>query len=195
MSLDDPEPTREKILEATYEALCKHGYGDLTIQDIADEFEKSKSLLYYHYDSKDRLLVDFLDSTLEEFITDFHLTEETPREQLERLLDRLFPNNLDEENYPLQIALLELRAQAHHSELYQKQFTEMDRLFKETLVDIIEEGIRTGQFRDVDAELEAELLVSMISGMRTRRLTCQDFQVEESRRAIEEHIDRRLRSE
>ena len=37
--------TRAAIMEATFEALSKHGYADLTIQTIADEFEKSKSLL------------------------------------------------------------------------------------------------------------------------------------------------------
>ncbi|MFQ3319213.1 MAG: AcrR family transcriptional regulator [Natronomonas sp.] len=31
------EETRERIMEATYRALCAHGYASLTMQDIADE--------------------------------------------------------------------------------------------------------------------------------------------------------------
>ncbi len=61
------EGTRAEIMDATYEALRKHGYAELTIQTIADEFPKSKSLLYYHYDAKDDLLVDFVDWLVEEF--------------------------------------------------------------------------------------------------------------------------------
>ena len=33
------EETRERIMDATYRALCTHGYAALTMQDIADESE------------------------------------------------------------------------------------------------------------------------------------------------------------
>ena len=44
--------SKKEIMEATYEALCKHGYAELSIEKIADEFDKGKSLIYYHYDDK-----------------------------------------------------------------------------------------------------------------------------------------------
>ncbi len=43
-------------MEATYRALCANGFASLTMQDIADEAEKSTSLLHYHYDTKRDLL-------------------------------------------------------------------------------------------------------------------------------------------
>ncbi|MEF8974259.1 MAG: helix-turn-helix domain-containing protein, partial [Haloarcula sp.] len=43
--------TADDIMDATYRALCTHGYADLTMQDIADESDKSKAALHYHYDS------------------------------------------------------------------------------------------------------------------------------------------------
>ena len=36
-------------------------------EDIADEFDKSKSLIHYHYDSKDDLLVAFLSYAVDQF--------------------------------------------------------------------------------------------------------------------------------
>ncbi|PSQ42055.1 TetR family transcriptional regulator, partial [Halobacteriales archaeon QS_9_68_42] len=55
-----PEETRERITNATYRALCDHGYAALTMQDIADECDCSKSLLHYHFDTKEDLLVELL---------------------------------------------------------------------------------------------------------------------------------------
>jgi len=80
-------------MSATYRALREHGYADLTIQQIADEFEKSKSLIYYHYDTRTELLVAFIDHLL------------TP--------------DLDDETVAFWRAMLELRAQAAHDERIQ----------------------------------------------------------------------------
>lgn len=45
---DGPPPeTHERLMQATYAALCEHGYADLTLRKIAAEFEKSRGLLYY----------------------------------------------------------------------------------------------------------------------------------------------------
>lgn len=63
----DQDATQEAIMDATYQALCKHGYTDLTIQKIADEFGKSKSLLYYHHDTKDEILIVLLEYLLNQF--------------------------------------------------------------------------------------------------------------------------------
>jgi AcrR family transcriptional regulator len=62
---DEPADTREAIMQATYRALRAHGYARLTIQRIGDEFPKSKSLLYHHYDGKDDLLLEFLSYMLD----------------------------------------------------------------------------------------------------------------------------------
>ena len=69
--MDDPfaEPsnTRQAILGAAFRALCEHGYANVTIQRIGDEFDKSPSLVYHHYDGKDDLLIDLLGFLLDEF--------------------------------------------------------------------------------------------------------------------------------
>jgi len=194
MNLDNPEPTKVAIMEATYEALNKHGYSSLTIQDIADEFDRSKSLLYYHYESKETLLADFLEYTLQEFISEFEVEQEEPAIRLERLLDRLVPESVDTDSYPIQIALLELRAQAPHTEVYRERYSEVDRVLTETIEEILRQGIEQGEFKAVDAEREAQLLVTMIYGTRVRRFTTNEFPVAQTRAMLFEHVDRQLRA-
>jgi len=192
METEELGPTKEEIMQATYRALGEQGYVDLTMQDIADEFEKSKSLLYYHYDNKETLLADFLGYALREFVDDIQVQAETPREQIEMLVERLLPERVDEQSYRRKIAMLELRAETPHNETYKERFTEVDGLFKEVVADIIRQGIDDGQFQEVDPDDEAELLVSLIYGVRSRRLTTESFPAEDSRRIVFEQIGRRL---
>ncbi|TKX70207.1 TetR/AcrR family transcriptional regulator [Halorubrum sp. SP9] len=63
----EPSDTRQAILGAAFRALCEHGYADVTIQRIGDEFDKSPSLVYHHYDGKDDLLIDLMGYLLDEF--------------------------------------------------------------------------------------------------------------------------------
>ncbi|WP_144427216.1 TetR/AcrR family transcriptional regulator [Halolamina pelagica] len=92
--LANPETTRESIMRATYLALCEHGYAGLTIQRIGECFEKSKSLLYHHYDDKDELLLAFLQFMLEEHESSVPETDDDgPRERLGAVVDAMLPPN------------------------------------------------------------------------------------------------------
>ncbi|ELZ53713.1 MULTISPECIES: TetR/AcrR family transcriptional regulator [Halorubrum] len=63
----EPSDTRQAILGAAFRALCEHGYANVTIKRIGDEFDKSQSLVYHHYDGKDDLLLDLLEYLLDQF--------------------------------------------------------------------------------------------------------------------------------
>jgi AcrR family transcriptional regulator len=122
-SMTEAADTREAIMEATFEALVQHGYADLTIQTIADEFEKSKSLLYYHYDTKDDLLTDFLQYVTDGFATQVKpLPDSPPRQQMDAVLDLLVPHSPDDAALAIRTALFELRLQSPYNETYAKRF-------------------------------------------------------------------------
>jgi AcrR family transcriptional regulator len=186
------DPGKREIMEATYRALSKHGYSDLTIQRIADEFEKSKTLLYYHYDGKDELLVDFLDYVLHQFLLELPECEDSPRKELGILIDSLLPETVDDEPYQVMLAMFELRVNAPHDENCREQYLHVDSELKSLLEDIIARGIEAGEFQDADPTVEAELLLSLLTGTRARRLTVYDpdQSIQKLRQAIQSHIDR-----
>ncbi|ELZ69331.1 TetR family transcriptional regulator [Haloferax prahovense DSM 18310] len=189
---EELEPAKRRIMEATDRALRKHGYGNLTIQHIADEFENSKTLLYYHYDGKDELLVDFLDYVLARFLDGLPQGDRTPREELETLVDALLPETLSEEAYRLQLSMFELRVNAPHDENCREEYRHVDAELTELLRDILVRGVEAGEFEVADPEAEAELFLSILTGTRARRLTVfePDESIESLRAAIESHIDR-----
>ncbi len=165
------EETREEIMDATYRALCAHGYASLTMQDIADECDRSKSLLHYHYDTKEDLLVALLNHLIERFDERIDLGEGAPRQQLVELIDLFCFGDDREDHRAFHTALLELRAQAPHNEAFRDQLRANDARAEETIAAVIRQGIDTGQFRPVDADRTASHVISAIQGARIRWVT------------------------
>lgn len=192
----EPASTREEFMAATYAALCEHGYADLTIQRISDQFPKSKSLIYHHYDSKDELLVDFLSYILDHLETTLpQETDANAVEQLTDLLDYLLPTDPGSDQTQFIRAIIELRAQAGSDHEYQTQFTRSTTYFQQRFVEIIGHGIKTGVFRPVDAERVAALLVATIDGAMLQQATTDtgDAQsIHEIRTELDTYIDCRL---
>lgn len=185
------DETRTAIMEATYRALCEHGYADLTIDRIDEEFEKSKSLLYYHYDDKDEILLNLLEYILDQFaVEDTVDPEDDPDIQLRTFIEAFLPWTLDEEADEFQTAVFELRSQALSDGDYREQFARADALLIETIVSLIEDGIGAGTFREVDTERTAEHIYSTINGAMLRRLTTEDESaVRTARKELDEYVD------
>ncbi|WP_199519432.1 TetR/AcrR family transcriptional regulator [Haloferax sp. Atlit-47N] len=171
---DELEPTKVEIMEATYHALGKHGYDSLTIQDIADEFNHSRTLLYYHYDGRDELLVDFLEYVLYEFLENLPDEKKSARAELETLVETLLPATLDEQVYRVQLAMFELRVNGPHDRDAREQYLRVDNELRDLLEDIFTRGLEAGEFAEIDPAVEAELFLSLLTGTRTRRLTVYD---------------------
>ena len=165
----EPSDTRQAILGAAFRALCEHGYASVTIQRIGDEFDKSPSLVYHHYDGKDDLLIDLLGFLLDEFeasIADGAAAEpsddgtetgddvpevapeeafdRSAREQLDGYLTAAVdPASLDDPYAPDErfvTVMTELRSQAASDEAFRDHFDRSDRVFGEYLERLVREA-------------------------------------------------------
>ena len=156
-------------MEATFRALSEHGYADLTVQAIADEFEKSKSLLHYHYDSKEDLIVTFMEHLLENFLSEFDEdSDDDPLEQLQRMAEIVVGSDEDDGPDDVHMALLGLRAQAPYDEALREQLVRNDQHIRERIADIVRSGIEQGRFRDdIDPEQFAAAFRSAIEGAQS----------------------------
>jgi TetR/AcrR family transcriptional repressor of uid operon len=57
--VDAGDPMRERILRATFKVLCRHGYGKLSLSDVAAQAGISRPTFYKFFSSKDDLLSAF----------------------------------------------------------------------------------------------------------------------------------------
>ncbi|MFU1783491.1 TetR/AcrR family transcriptional regulator [Haloarcula japonica] len=183
----------EEIMQATYRALREHGYADLTIKRIADEYGKSTAAVHYYYDTKDDLLAAFLDYLLERFVDSIHDVETTdPEARLEILLDELLVK--PQENPDLSVALLEMRSQAPYKEAFSDRFRQNDEYIRYLLKAVVNHGIDEGVFSDVDADHVTRSLLTIIDGARTRAVMLDDTEeLETARQTASEYADAMLR--
>jgi TetR/AcrR family transcriptional repressor of nem operon len=188
--VDDPAT---EILDATYRALCEHGYANLTLQDIATEADASKSSIHYHYDSKDQLFVASLDDLYERFTDRVDSPEgDTPNEQLDELLQVLLTTDAGPPLREFRTAMLELKAQAPYNSTLQERLTDFDEFLIEQLREILAAGMDDGEFDDdIEPARDAEFLATTITGAQTRHVTINqssDQLYDTMTRYIERHL-------
>lgn len=180
------EPKKE-IMDATYTALSKHGYADLSIQKIANESEKGKSLIYYHYDDKEDLMLAFLDY-MGKHVKQNHieLEEVDPEERLDDLLD-ISLGIEDDEKWEFHEAFLEIRAQAPQSPKFARKFKRIDSLIVDDITRMLEE-------LDVEEpDVIAEILVSCIEGTVMRKVSTGDRDgLESLKNSLKEIIEQNI---
>ena len=204
----EPADTRQAILGAAFHALCEHGYADLTIQRIGEEFDKSPSLVYHHYDGKDELLVDLLGFLLDGFEASVSegAFDMVPRERLDTYVAATTdPNSIPGEYGPdgrFMTAIVELRAQAATDDAYRDHFDRSDRVFGSFLertvreaATEVQEGARGEERADATAdpvppaEVASALQTLAVGGMFRWTTTTDDEWADDTRRGIRRHLE------
>ena len=183
------DDARDEIMRATYRALCSEGYSELTTQSIADRTDRSKASLFYHYDSKEGLLGAFIDYLLEAFDERVERTRSAaPEDRLAAFVDWWFVDTPEAE-VGYHTAMLELRAQAPYNDTLREKLRESDAALRETLVEILADGIESGAFHEHEPEAVADLLLAAFDGARIRRLTLdRDAYSQTVRRSIDDYV-------
>lgn len=192
--MGDGSDVQSAIREATYRALCRHGYHETTIQHIADEFEKSKSLLYYHYEDKHELLTDFLRHLLDQLAERLIVDGEDPYEDLLTLVDRLVPVPMEDDDAEFRRVLLEIRAAAPHDESHRELVRRSDTIIRSAFADVIRNGVETGRFDPTaDPEEAAEFVHTTLLGTMIRGVSLDDPDtVARTRETLITYLDRYL---
>lgn len=168
--MSQEQDTQTAFMEATYRALCTHGYADLTMQDIADETDKSKAALHYHFDGKDDLFREFLAYLHEGFaekITDH--PDGTPVERLVALVRRVLDPVDEGADQQFNTAFMEIKAQAPYRDGYREILRRFDADLRTEIADLVRAAIEDGQYdEETDPEEVAEHVLTYIHGTWTR---------------------------
>lgn len=187
--MDETPPT--EILDATHQSLCTYGYANLTLEKIAAETETSKSLIYYHYETKQELFSAFLDYLFDQYTSLLSSVDaQTPPQELEALFEAVLTPR--DGTPTLQQALIELTIQAQHDDSLQSQLVDFEAALVDRLQEIIEAGVESSVFDpEMEPDVTAEFLATAIMGAHTRQ-TASDCSVDQLHGTLTDYIESHL---
>lgn len=185
--------TRKAIMEATFRALSKHGYADLRMRDIGEEFEMSRTLIHYHYEGKHDLISAFLEYVIEQYEGSIEVDGEIdPWTELDRRIDQcLFGPDFDSDfgHWKRMKVYHELFSQAQHNQHHRGIFNDHYAKIRKSIAQVLRRGIREGVFRDVDADDMAQLITDAIHAARARRISLgHDDAPAQARRSLDQFV-------
>lgn len=161
------DKTRQNICEKAYQLFSKRGYKDITMKDICEETGLSRGGLYRHYDSVEQIFL--------EIVNDFSVKQKDEISSkiagnipattiLNELLSRYACEMTDEKN-SLSQAIYEFYSNPKISKTNNTVVRQYE-LSKAAWVDLINYGISTKEFKEVNPEGVFNLVIFSYQGVR-----------------------------
>ena len=163
------EVRREEILVATIAEIEKSGMSALRVSDIAAGLGVSSGLVFYHFDTKDALLVDALEYAVvrDADRLDRALAKEgEPLERLRRVLTSYGPTGAAH-GWTLWI---EAWSTALREPSIQASLRKLDKRWRDALQDVITEGVATGAFNCEDPKGTVARVGALLDGLSVASL-------------------------
>ncbi len=169
MTAKQPDITRDKILDAAFQEIHKHGFQAASLSNILDRTGLTKGALYHHFPDKDRLGHAVIEEVVYEGLDAMVFTPlresddplETLREIIRRKAEKATGetvalgcplNNLMQEMSPLDAD-------------FKRRLTEILRTWQDVVTDALKRGQKAGRVRrDVDCRAAALFIVSAFEG-------------------------------
>lgn len=159
----DPEGARRALLDSAIHLFEQFGYAATSVQRVVDRAGLTKGAFYHHFSNKDDLLLqvhdEFIDFQLERARTVVADPDLGPDERLHRLITEALLEPLSVYKSEITVFIQERRFLS--GEVFAEVQAKRDE-FERYFVDVIEQGMREGVFRQVGP---ARLVAFGIIGM------------------------------
>lgn len=164
------EERRDQIISAAISCFAKKGYYETSIDDIVREANLSKGSLYWHFKSKRELFQSLVEKWLQEFTENLgSLPDEaaTAMDKLYMVIEAVKNNAAARPE--LARAQLEFYSLAVRDEEFKAWLMENYTVDRQFLESILEEGIRSGEFREVPVGSMARMIMAYLDGALLHR--------------------------
>ena len=174
------EDNRLFILEAAEKVFSQRGYALSTVDEIAAEAQFSKATLYRYFKSKRDIFFDVIFNTFDEALLELEELKSKDLcagEKLKELIQVLFQvfskkQSVSRIFYTEKDAMKKIlgmnpKEPLSHSTVHKripKGFMDKGKELSQAITSTIQEGIDSGEFRDMDAEEASEILGALLRG-------------------------------
>jgi AcrR family transcriptional regulator len=156
---------REEILAATVEQVQIRGFANTRVADVAAALAISPALIFYHFDTKDRLLADAFAYAAERDLVRLAGVLDKPGTATERLKAVLRLYSPSGSTPPGWTLWVDAWAAALRTAELRRVSKRLDLRWKEAVADIIADGVRSGEFRCADPHAAAWRITALIDGL------------------------------
>jgi AcrR family transcriptional regulator len=157
---------KEQIMDAALKVIISKGYDNSRMDDIVDISSMSKGAIYWYYKSKKEVYLNLVNYWVIKYSTVInHIVEEddSPAEQLKDVFEYFI---LQYEQDPSAFkALVEFWSLAGRDKDFQKKLDKVYSKFLEFLERIINKGVKSGEFKNLDVRITALSIMVNIEGI------------------------------
>jgi len=173
---EDAEKTRARVLASALGLFSKKGYDNTTFTDIAARLKMTKGAVYWHFPSKEALLVELVRMALENFRK--QIAESMPQGELTfvKVGEIMVQNAVDIVSDPRRADFFRLMkcqirwGDKTMKEIRERLLSDLDYGPRETFRRAIVNDIKAGRARKVDALEVASVAMALWDGLVQTRL-------------------------
>lgn len=171
---------RAQIIQAALACFTRKGYNNTTMDDIVTESGLSKGSLYWYFESKDDLFAEamtsvFMDVDQEAFAA---LEQCTTASDKLRVVAQMAAD-VSKKIEGLFSLFLEFWASSPNREEAAQVWLNLLIQYKDVIAGIVEEGVRSGEFKSVDADKLGWAMMAAYDGLAAYATFTSDVDVEQ----------------
>ena len=159
--------TKELICAEAYKLFAEKGFKDVTMKDICERTGLSRGGLYRHYDSTEQIFLEIIHALMQNQQNEFagKISHQIPAVQILNEVFQRYEAEMTDSDRTLSIAIYEFFSRPGMSQ-GENSVLRQYLLSKSMWTELIEYGIRTGEFKRVDPEAVYDLIVFSYQGVR-----------------------------
>lgn len=196
---------RQRIIEHTVELISKQGYEGTSVRDIASAAGVNVAMIKYYFGGKEQLLEEVLENKLSYlrniFIGLVKNQDMTAIEKIDRIIDLLIERKFSSRNFH---HLLHRELSLEKRPQLKDRVSDLLMLNVSPVKKILKDGIKSGEFKKVDAEMTVATVVGTVHYLLINDTMCQKildkkkdfspFKNKQLKRRLSNHVKQLIRS-
>ena len=158
--LPETRSVREKIRDAAVQLFAEKGYHAAPLRDIATMAEIQAASIYYHYPSKQALLVEIMDTYMHRLNSNLEHILQQPASTLERLYEAIANHIRLHTTYKAEFFIIDTEIRALDNE-HREQIMALRDQYEHFLQHLLQEGIDEGILRPNDVKITSYAVIAM----------------------------------
>jgi AcrR family transcriptional regulator len=172
------ESRKDLIVKAGASLFREKGFGAASMRDLAEKIGIEAASLYNHIKSKNEILESICFGVANHFNTHMEEVEQSNQRPIEKI-ETLLRFHIREMFEDFEEILVSDREWKHLEEPYLSNFHNQRRNYRKRFASIIEEGIKKGEIKPIDAPTAILIMLHSVNGIESWHRSTSKISAEE----------------